>query len=183
MLFLLSYIIIGFLANLIGPLAKHLSIEEKHALDENKNKSWFYKYSFVVALRVFMTIIYPIFYFSYYILKRKPQEPVSFEDKLNTSLVKRLRNIGEYNNTAPTEKTSDEKVIKIYQLICSSFREASNKRNERIPADNLNTIAMKFFNVYEQFGEDFMKEHLVFELEKYKKEGLRPEYQKGISLF
>ena len=124
-----------------------------------------------------------ISYFSYYILKRKPQEPVSFEDKLNTSLVKRLRNIGEYNNTAPTEKTSDEKVIEIYQLICSSFRNASNKRNERIPADNLNTIAMKFFNVYEQFGEDFMKEHLEFELEKYRKEGLRPEYQKGISLF
>lgn len=43
---------------------------------------------------------------------------------------------------------------------------------------------MKFFNVYEQFGEDFMKEHLEFELEKcYRKEGLRPEYQKGISLF
>ena len=34
----------------------------------------------------------------------------------------------------------------------------------------------------EQFGEDFMKEHLEFELEKYRKEGLRPEYQKGISL-
>ena len=42
---------------------------------------------------------------------------------------------------------------------------------------------MKFFNVYEQFGEDFMKEHLEFELEKYRKESLRPEYQKGISLF
>ncbi len=42
---------------------------------------------------------------------------------------------------------------------------------------------LKFFNVYEQFGEDFMKEHLEFELEKYRKEGLRPEYQKGISLF
>lgn len=183
MIYFVVYFGIGILANLIGPLAKHLSIEGKHALTENKNKSWFYKYSFVLALRVFMTIIYPIFYFSYYILKRKPQEPVSFEDKLNTSLVKRLRNIGEYNNTAPTEKTSDEKVIEIYQLICSSFRNASNKRNERIPADNLNTIAMKFFNVYEQFGEDFMKEHLEFELEKYRKDGLRPEYQKGISLF
>jgi hypothetical protein len=180
---IIIYFFIGLIANFIGPLAKHLSIEDKFSLKENKNKSWFYKYSFVVALRVFMTIIYPIFYFSYYILKRKPQEPVSFEDKLNTSLVKRLRNIGEYNNSAPTEKTSDEKVIEIYQLICSSFRDARNKKNERIPADNLNTIAMKFFNVYEQFGEDFMKEHLEFELEKYRKEGLRPEYQKGISLF
>ena len=51
------------------------------------------------------------------------------------------------------------------------------------PADNLNTIAMKFFKVYEEFGEDFMKEHLEYELKKYKNEGLRPEYQRGISLF
>lgn len=179
----LLYFALGLIFNIIGPLAKHLSIEDKFSLKENKNKSWFYKYSFVVLMRVFMTLIYPVFYFSYYILKRKPEEPVSFEDTINTSLVKRLRNIGRYNNTAPTEKTSDEKVIEIYQLICSSFRDASNKRNERIPTDNLNTIAMKFFNVYEQFGEDFMKEHLDFELEKYRKEGLRQEYQRGISLF
>lgn len=183
MIYFLVYFGIGIISNFIGPLAKHLYIEDKFSLKENKNKSWFYKYSFVVLMRVFMTIIYPVFYFSYYILKRKPEEPVSFEDTINNSLVKRLRNIGRYNNTAPTEKTSDEKVIEIYQLICSSFRDTSNKRNERIPADNLNTIAMKFFNVYEQFGEDFMKEHLEFELEKYRKEGLRPEYQKGISLF
>lgn len=183
MVYFYTYITLGLILNIVGPLAKHLAIEDKYSLKENKNKSWFYRYSFIILTRSFMTIFYPVFYFSYYILKRKPQEPVSFEDKLNTSLVKRLRNIGEFNNTAPTEKTSDEKVIEIYQLICSSFRNASNKRNERIPADNLNTIAMKFFNVYEQFGEDFMKEHLEFELEKYRKEGLRPEYQKGISLF
>ena len=42
---------------------------------------------------------------------------------------------------------------------------------------------MKFFKVYEEFGEDFMKEHLEYELKKYKNEGLRPEYQRGISLF
>jgi hypothetical protein len=42
---------------------------------------------------------------------------------------------------------------------------------------------MKFFNVYEEFGEDFMKVHLEYELDKYLQEGLRPEYQRGISLF
>jgi hypothetical protein len=115
--------------------------------------------------------------------KRKPEEPISFEDKLNTNLVKRLRNIGEYNNTAPTENISDEKIIEIYTLICSSFRKASTEKQERIPANNLNTIAMKFFKVYEDFGEDFMQEHLEYELKKYANEGLRPEYQKGISLF
>jgi hypothetical protein len=177
------YFTIGILSNFIGPLAKQLSIEDNYFLKENKNKNWFYRYSFIILTRTFMTIIHPIFYFSYYILKRKPEEPFSFEDKLNTSLVKRLRNIGEYNNTAPTEKTSDEKIIEIYTLICSSFRKASLQRHERIPANNLNTIAMKFFNVYEEFGENFMKDHLVYELNKYKKEGLRPEYKREIALF
>lgn len=183
MMIFLIYLVVGIISNFIGPLAKHLLIEDKYSLKENKNKSWFYRYSFIILMRCFMTIFYPVFYFSYYILKRKPQIPESFEDKLNTSLVKRLRNIGEYNNTAPTEKTSDKKIIEIYTLICSSFRKASSEKQERIPADNLNTIAMKFFKVYEEFGENFMQEHLEYELKKYKNEGLRPEYQRGISLF
>lgn len=182
MLFLI-YLVVGIISNFIGPLAKHLSIGNKYSLKENKNKSWFYRYSFIILIRCVMTLIYPIFYFSYYILKRKPEEPVSFEDKLNASLVKRLRNIGEYNNTAPTEKTNNDQVLEIYKLVCSSFRKASGERNEHIPIDNLNTIAMKFFKVYEDFGEDFMQEHLEYELKKYATEGLRPEYKKGISLF
>ncbi len=179
----LIYLSIGILSNFIGPLAKHLLIEDKYSLKENKNKSWFYRYSFVILTRSFMTIIYPVFYFTYYVLNKKPEEPVSFQDKLNAGIVKRLRSIGEHNNTAPTENISDEKIIEIYTLICTSFRKASSESNERIPADNLNTIAMKFFKVYEGFGEDFMQEHLQYELKKYTTEGLRPEYQRGISLF
>lgn len=183
MMIFLIYLGIGIIYNFIGPLAKHLAIEDKYSLKENKNKSWFYRYSFIILTRSFMTIFYPVFYFSYYILKKKPEVPISFEDKLNTSLVKRLRELGDYNNTAPTENISDEKIIEIYTLICSSFRKASSDKQERIPANNLNTIALKFFKVYEEFGEDFMKEHLEYELDKYLKEGLRPEYQRGISLF
>ena len=183
MKFLIIYFFIGFLSNFIGPLAKHLLIEEKYFFKENKNKSWFYRYSFIILMRSFMIIIYPVFYFSYYILKRKPEEAISNEDKINISLVKRLRNIGENNNTSPTENISDAKVIEIYTLICFSFRKASLDRQERIHANNLNTIAMKFFKVYEEFGEDFMKEHLEYELQKYKNEGLRTEYQLELSLF
>lgn len=179
----LIYLVVGIISNLIGPLAKQLSIGNKHSLKENKNKSWFYRYSLIILTRSFTTIFYPVFYISYYILKRKPEEPSSFQDKLNASLVKRLRGIGEYNNTAPTANISDEKIIEIYTLICTSFRKASLEKQERIPADNLNTIAMKFFKVYEEFGESFMQEHLEYELKKYTTEGLRPEYQRGISLF
>jgi hypothetical protein len=177
------YLILGILFNFIGPLANHLKKEDKYALKENKNKSSFYKYTLIIAIRIFMTLIYPLFYINYYIRGKKPIEPITFENKLDASLVKRLRKLGECNNTAPSVKTSDEKIIEIYTLICSSFRKASSVKQEQIPANNLNTIAMKFFKVYEEFGEDFMKEHLEYELKKYDKEGLRPEYQRGISLF
>ena len=183
MVYFYTYITLGLILNIVGPLAKHLAIEDKYSLKENKNKSWFYRYSFVILTRSFMTIIYPVFYFTYYVLNKKPEEPVSFQDKLNVGIVKRLRSIGEHNNTSPTENISDEKIIEIYTLICSSFRKASSEKQERIPADNLNTLAMKFFKVYEEFGEDFMQEHLQYELKKYTIEGLRPEYQRGISLF
>lgn len=183
MIYFLLYLGIGIISNFIGPLAKHLLIEDKYSLKENKNKSWFYRYSFVILTRSFMTIIYPVFYFTYYVLNKKPEEPVSFQDKLNAGIVKRLRSIGEHNNTSPTENISDEKIIEIYTLICTSFRKASSESNERIPANSLNTIAMKFFKVYEEFGEDFMQEHLQYQLKKYTTEGLRPEYQRGISLF
>ncbi len=73
--------------------------------------------------------------------------------------------------------------ITLHIFDCSTFRKASSQKQERIPADNLNTIAMKFFKVYEEFGESIIKEHLEYELDKYLKEGLRPEYQRAISLF
>lgn len=180
MIFLI-FLAIGLLSNFIGPLAKHLIIEQKHLLKQEG--TWFKKYSLIIAIRVLMTIIYPLFFINFYIFNNKPIEPISFEDKLNVSLVKRFRQIGKYNNSAPTEKTSDEKIIQIYTLICTSFRKASLENQERIPANNLNTIAMKFFKVYEEFGEVFMKEHLEYELDKYRTQGLRLEYKIETSLF
>ena len=185
MKFLLLYVSIGLILNLIGPLSDHLRKEHKYALKSNRRRSWFYKYLFISLIRIFSTLTFPIFYFNYYVRSVKPiePEPVLFEEKLNKGLVKRLRSIGEYNNTAPTSITTDEKIIEIYRLVCSSFREQSEIRNKRIKVNCLNTIALKFFNVYEEFGEDFMTEHLEYELKKYANEGLRPEYQREISLF
>ena len=77
----LVYLIVGILLNFFGPLAKHLSIEDKHSLKENKNKSLFYKYTLIIAIRFFMTLTYPLFYINYFIRGKKPIEPISFEDK------------------------------------------------------------------------------------------------------
>jgi hypothetical protein len=183
MIIFLLYIAIGLILNFYGSLAFYLKKEDKYALKQNENKNWFYRYSLIIAIRLLITMIYPLFFINLYILKKEPIEPISFLDKLDKSIVIRFREIGKYNNIAPTEKTSDKMINEIYTLICTSFRKASLERKEHIPANNLNTIAMKFFKVYEELGEDFMNDHLEDELKKYKNHGLRPEYKYDISLF
>ena len=160
-----------------------LKKEDKYALKQNENKNWFYRYSLIIAVRLLITIIYPLFFINLYIFRKEPIEPISFLDKLDKSVVRRFREIGKYNNIPPTEKCTDKMIIVIYTLICTSFRKASLERNEHIPANSLNVIALKFMKLYEDLGEEFMNEHLEYELKKYSLEGLREEYKVGASLF
>ncbi|OAB30565.1 hypothetical protein SAMN05444395_11144 [Flavobacterium fryxellicola] len=183
MIIFLLYITLGLILNFNGPLAIYLKKEDKYALKQNENKNWFYRYLLIIVVRLLMTIIYPLFFFNVYILNNKPIEPISFLDKFDRSVVIRFREIGKYNNIAPTEKSSDKMIIEIYTLICTSFRKASLVRKEHIPANSLNVIALKFMKLYEDLGEEFMNEHLEYELNNYKIQGLRPEYKYDISLF
>jgi hypothetical protein len=48
---------------------------------------------------------------------------------------------------------------------------------EHIPGGHLMSIAMKFFAIYEQFGEEFYKKHLAYEITNYNENGLREAYQ------
>ena len=87
-------------------------------------------------------------------------------------------------NCAPTAKTSDEKILEIYNKVIFRFKEAAAKKGEHIPANNLNYIVFLFLQFYEKFGEKFMWEHLEFEIMKYHMQGLRKEYlQHEIAFF
>ncbi|NRS87792.1 hypothetical protein HNQ02_000699 [Flavobacterium sp. 7E] len=183
MIIFLLYITLGLILNFNSSLAFYLKKEDKYALKQNENKNWFYRYSLIIAVRLLITIIYPLFFINLYFLKKEPIEPISFLDKLNRTVVVRFREIGKYNNIAPTEKSSDKMIIEIYTLIFTSFRKASLERKEHIPANSLNVIAFKFMKLYEDLGEEFMNEHLEYELKKYILEGLREEYKVGASLF
>jgi hypothetical protein len=94
------------------------------------------------------------------------------------------RQIARQRNCAPTAKTSDQKIIEIYQKVLTRFQEASAKKGEKIPAKTLNYIALGFMQVYETSGEKFMNEHLDYEIMKYHMQGLRKDYiGKEINLF
>lgn len=118
---------------------------------------------------------------------RKKKKPRTIADQIQavagSILVNSFRRIASANNIAPTSKTPDQKIIEIYKHVGSAFKEASKKRNEHIPAGQLNTIVLKFYQVYEMMGDELVNEHLKYEIEKYIKEGLRQDYQQDLKLF
>lgn len=97
-------------------------------------------------------------------------------------VVSSYRRIAFQNGIAPTSKTSDDKIIEIYSKIGSAFKEASKQRNEHIAAGYLNTIVLKFFQVYEIGGDIMLDEHLSYEINKYLTEGLRSDYKQELKL-
>jgi hypothetical protein len=118
---------------------------------------------------------------------KKKDSPKTMADQIQALagpiLVKGYRRIAAANNIAPTSKTTDQKIIDIYKHVGSAFREASEARNEHIPAGHLNTIVLKFYQVYEMMGDTMLEEHLKYEVEKYLREGLREDYKQDLKLF
>jgi|JI6StandDraft_1071083.scaffolds.fasta_scaffold655895_1 hypothetical protein len=118
---------------------------------------------------------------------KKKEQPKTMLDQVQALagplIVNGYRKIAAANNIAPTAKTSDQKIIEIYQRVGSAFREASNQRGEHIPAGHLNTVVLKFFQVYEMMGDTMFYEHLKYEVDKYIQEGLRPDYKQDLKLF
>jgi len=103
-------------------------------------------------------------------------------DEVQDATITAFRNFAKANGLPPTSKMTDKEILRISQETMTSFKEAAKQRNEFIPTGYLFAIAMKFFSVYEQFGEEFYKEHLDYELSKYLTEGLREDYKQDIRL-
>lgn len=105
------------------------------------------------------------------------------QEKMRQHYITAYRKMGAELNQAPTEKTSDQKIIEIYNKVFSAFREAGKQRGEHIPASYLNFIVIKFYNIYEMAGEEFLDEHLEYEINRYLNRGLRSDYKKKVYLF
>ena len=116
--------------------------------------------------------------------KKKPKTLLDkFRENAEPLIVSRYRNIASANGIAPTSKTTDQKIIEIYKQVGSKFREVAENRNENLSAGYLNTIVLKFYQVYEMKDESFYNEHLKYEIDKYLNEGLREDYKQDLKLF
>ena len=117
------------------------------------------------------------------LFKKRKSKYDNLKDKISGFLVYRYRSLAEQNDCAPTEKTSDKKIIDIYKQVHSSFREAAKRKGEYLSAGILNRITLKFYQVYELGGDEQLKSHLDYEIGRYLQFGLREEYRNELNLF
>lgn len=113
--------------------------------------------------------------------EQKPKTALdAVQETIARFMAARYRQMSSFSHEeyAPTTKTSDQEIINIYKKVCTAYWNASNQRGEQIAIEVINAITWKFLQVYEKVGNEFMSEHLDYEIEKYLNEGLRPDYVK-----
>lgn len=95
-----------------------------------------------------------------------------------------FRNIYRQQEIGPSPKMSDGLILDIYRQVGCAFREVGKERGEFIESGVINVIVLKFFEVYRTAGAEFFDAHLEYEIEKYRREGLRADYsQERMDLF
>ena len=117
---------------------------------------------------------------------RRPQAVPSGEAMREMSgrlIVGAYRDLAKQRGLAPTDAMSDEEILAIYSAVLASFRGVAAQRGEHLPIGIVNFIALKFFQVREMSGPEFAAEHLRYEVDKYLREGLRPDYRQELKLF
>lgn len=127
---------------------------------------------------------------AYVYRRQRPMQPAPPHSLLDRTLdaagkviVTGYRGLSVQHGWAPTTATTDQQIIEIYSKVGTSFKEVARQRGEELKAGWLNTVVLKFYQVKEKMGEEFMEEHLAYELDKYRQEGLRAEYKKDLRLF
>ena len=93
-------------------------------------------------------------------------------DEVNEATVKMFRPFIQV-------KMSDELILEIIQKVMTSFKEAASSKGERLSGSVLLNIAAHFVALYGTVDSKFYSDHLIYELDKYKREGLRDSYSQG----
>lgn len=93
------------------------------------------------------------------------------------------REIARQIGRAPTSKTSDDEIIAIYRLVGTAFHEVAETRGERLSSGIKNSIVLYFLQIKEDNpSTDFFAEHLKYELDRYRTNGLRDGYRRELDL-
>lgn len=65
--------------------------------------------------------------------------------------------------------------------VSDAFGDVARERREKINGATVEYIVSKFLLIYQEMGLWAYRKHLKYEVEKYRREGLREDYIKGLS--
>jgi hypothetical protein len=81
---------------------------------------------------------------------------------------------------APTERTTDAEILKLFERVGSAFKSVAYQRGESLPEPRTNYIVWRFLQAYEAMGHEAFDLHLENELAKYRKGGLPAAYRNDL---
>lgn len=107
--------------------------------------------------------------FDFFKKKNNSQNLEQIVNNFNDTIVQlfRLKIPGNLSNM------TDDQIINVARNTINAFREAEKTRGEHIPAGIILNAAVEMLMAYSMFGEAYCKEHIEYEVNRYKKLGLR----------
>ena len=82
----------------------------------------------------------------------------------------------------PSDRLSDEEILEIHSKVKTAFTNASIQRNEKLPDNVINFIALEFLYTRESLGKAIVEERLIYEQNRYLLDGLRPDHWRSLDL-
>jgi hypothetical protein len=96
--------------------------------------------------------------------------------------VEGYRQIGRRQGIAPTEKTTDAEILRLFERVGSAFKSVAYQRGESLRGARINFIVWRCLQAYEAMGQEAFDDYLQEELSRYRDGGLPVEYQHELRL-
>lgn len=88
-----------------------------------------------------------------------------------------FKKFGSQSKNTTAEWEYKEEHGDLLKTVLKEFASIAEERGEEISGRALKEIGIKFLALYQMSGPDFTKEHLRYELQRYRQHGLREEYK------
>jgi hypothetical protein len=83
--------------------------------------------------------------------------------------------MGSKGQRPKPRRPAENEVDALLRAVIGGFRGVARHRGDTLSEADLKRICAFFFTQQENYGLDFAREHLQYELEKYQREGLRED--------
>jgi hypothetical protein len=114
-------------------------------------------------------------------LQQVPQSDADEDpDDQDSETAQQFREWAADRGIALTEKTSDALIAKVFHRVVKGFPAMPEHGIEHVSVNTCGFIVLQMLKLNELSGTQFMWEHLAYQVNYYRENGLRPEYADGV---